>query len=594
MALSFMFECDSMMNRFSSLSAILLFALASLARAADQRPAGEAASLLDRIAAYLNSATIQGSPNAAAVAAVRAGNPTDKGVDLDQRLLNQAALLRSLLLGPAPAKADRRALRTVDSALGVSQWVQSAEAAPASAAGKEALTRLQQWAAAGHPALTKQTRDYLSGAGRLPGGNQGLTVKGLVAAGWGDYCRTITPALSRQAPPAVEDRSFDPQTAKLEEALRGLERAWTNKKLSPAELARAHLLAGDAYASLSRAPLKAVAAAQSRLAKFNERVPARAAAPGARDQGAPPPFIARNIYMEAAPSVVFILCSGNGGSAEIGSGSIIDSRHILTNAHVVIRGATGEPWPAVRVYYKPARMTGDPGRDLRNPSIARVVSYDRTLDLAILEPQGIPSDRAPLGLGDPSQVQIGERVAAIGQPEQGGLWTLTTGIVSTVIADLGGVHGKAAFQTDASINRGNSGGPLLDASAHIIGVNTAMAREGAGGLAITAVNFAIRSDVVQRWLADQGLQIAYSNPSSAAPAASAAPENLVVAKAPPSASPSPAAPVPGAPLHAVSAPREMVTQSRPYDPQAVIRQQIAAMERMGDEMRREIEQRLGQ
>ncbi len=588
-----MFEWDAMMNRNSRFFAVLLLAAASLAQAAKQQSAGEAASLLDRIAAYLNSATLQSSPSAAAVAAVRAGNPTSKGENLDQRLLNQAALLRSLILGPAPTKADRRALRTVYSALGVSQWVQAAEAAPASEAGKEALTRIQQWAVAGHPSLTKQTRDYLSGAGRRPAGRQGVTVKGLVAAGWGSYCRAITPALSRQAPPAIEGRSFDAQTAKLDEALRGLESAWTNKKLPPAESVRAHLLAGDAYASLSKAPLKAVAAAQSRLAKFNERVPARAAAPGAQAQGIPP-FVARNIYMEAAPSVVFILCSGNGGSAEIGSGSIIDSRHVLTNAHVVIQSSTGEPWPTVRVYYKPARMTGDPGRDLRDPSVARVVSYDRTLDLAILEPQSIPADRQPLGLGDPSQVQIGERVAAIGQPEQGGLWTLTTGIVSTVIADLGGVRGKAAFQTDASINRGNSGGPLLDASAHIIGVNTAMAREGAGGLAITAVNFAIRSDVVQRWLADQGLQIAYTNPSAAPPASPAAPENLVVAKAPPQASPAPAASAPGAPLHAVSAPREMVTQSRPYDPQAVIRQQIAAMEQMGDEMRREIQQRFGQ
>ncbi len=553
--------------------------------------AGGAVSLLDRIAAYLNSSTVHSSQNVAAVAAVRAGDPTDKGEDLDHRLLNQASLLRSLLLGPAPSRADRKDLRAVYSALGASQWVQAAEAAPASQAGKEALARLRQWAVAAHPTLTKQTRDYLSGAGRVPAGGQGaLTVKGLVAAGWGRFCRAITPALARQSPPAAAGRSFDVQTAKLDEALRGLEDAWTQKKLPPAEEARAHFLAGDAYAALSKAPLKAVAAEQSHLAKFNERVPARAAAPGAQAQGVPP-FVARDIYMEAAPSVVFILCSGNGGSAEIGSGSIIDSRHVLTNAHVVIRAATGEPWPTVRVYYKPARMTGDPKIDLQNPSIARVLSYDRKLDLAVLEPQAVPADRTPLGLGDPSQVQIGERVAAIGQPEQGGLWTLTTGIVSTVIAELGGVSGKAAFQTDASINRGNSGGPLLDASAHIIGVNTAMAREGAGGLAITAVNFAIRSDVVRRWLANQGLEIAYAGPSAAPPASQEAPENLIVAQAPPPAVSSPA---PRARAHAAAAPREMVTQSRPYDPQAVIRQQIAAMERMGDEMQREIEQRLGQ
>src|SRR5439155_16151077 len=100
-----------------------------------------------------------------------------------------------------------------------------------------------------------------------------------------------------------------------------------------------------------------------------------------------------------------------------------------------------------------------------------------------------------LALGDDSGVEPGDPVVAIGHPEQGGLWTLTQGVVSTVIADLGGVAGKNAFQTDASINRGNSGGPLIDRSGNIIGVNTSMARKAADGLTITSVNFSVRASV---------------------------------------------------------------------------------------------------
>jgi serine protease Do len=124
-----------------------------------------------------------------------------------------------------------------------------------------------------------------------------------------------------------------------------------------------------------------------------------------------------------------------------------------------------------------------------------------------------------LSLGRPGDVSIGDQVAAIGHPEEGGLWTLTTGIVSSQIADLGGVKGKKAFQTDTSINRGNSGGPLLSASGDIIGINTSMSRTASDGMTITAVNFAVRADIAKRWLAKSGLKVAYAAGPAAALAA---------------------------------------------------------------------------
>ncbi|MBI2322060.1 MAG: trypsin-like peptidase domain-containing protein, partial [Chloroflexi bacterium] len=70
--------------------------------------------------------------------------------------------------------------------------------------------------------------------------------------------------------------------------------------------------------------------------------------------------------------------------------------------------------------------------------------------MALVQAARLPAGAGAVSLGDPRAVEIGDRVAAIGHPEQGGLWTLTTGVVSTLIADLGGVKGRAAFQTDAS------------------------------------------------------------------------------------------------------------------------------------------------
>jgi serine protease Do len=105
---------------------------------------------------------------------------------------------------------------------------------------------------------------------------------------------------------------------------------------------------------------------------------------------------------------------------------------------------------------------------------------------------------------------------AIGHPEQGGLWTLTTGTISSEFDNFNGVKGKHVFQTETGLNRGNSGGPLLNQQGQMIGVNTAIARLAPDGMPITSISFSLKSDVAQRWIAEQGR--AAGIPSAAVPA----------------------------------------------------------------------------
>ncbi len=220
------------------------------------------------------------------------------------------------------------------------------------------------------------------------------------------------------------------------------------------------------------------------------------------------------VYKQAGPAVVLLLGSDNGKSGAGGTGSIISSDgKLITNAHVVLNAA-GRPYKTIYVFLKPPRLTGEPRRDLANRYTARVMAFSpaKELDLALLQIIKAPRDLPTIAFADPDRVQIGDEAVAIGHPEQGGLWTLTTGVVSTVIANYGGVSGKNVFQTEASVNRGNSGGPLLDDRGAMIGINTMIARRGSGGLTITDINFALKSSVAVTWLAGQGMGLAYARP----------------------------------------------------------------------------------
>ncbi len=225
-------------------------------------------------------------------------------------------------------------------------------------------------------------------------------------------------------------------------------------------------------------------------------------------------FPAVEVFKKSAKSVVLIVSGDRGSGNLVGAGSVVtDDGLVVTNAHVVIDKRTSRPYPEIKVFTKPDEVTGNLGRDLLNRHGAEVLAYNTGLDLAVLRVRGLPRGLRVIKLADPGEILVGEEVVAIGHPEQGGLWSLTYGRISGQISEQGNVKGKDVYQTDTSVNRGNSGGPLLDRRGYMVGVNTNIARKGSGGIAITGVNFALKSSVVKHWLDRKGYRLAYGEES---------------------------------------------------------------------------------
>ena len=164
-----------------------------------------------------------------------------------------------------------------------------------------------------------------------------------------------------------------------------------------------------------------------------------------------------------------------------GSGFVLDDEgHIVTNAHVVEGGTS----LSVRF------ADGD-------EVSATLVGADPSTDLAVIDVDLPASELEPLALADESTVEVGDDVVAIGSPF-GLAGTVTTGIVSALDRTIEAPNGYAidgAIQTDAAINHGNSGGPLLDASGKVIGVNSQIASESGGN---DGVGFAVGIDTVKK------------------------------------------------------------------------------------------------
>ncbi|MCP5041857.1 MAG: trypsin-like serine protease [bacterium] len=234
-------------------------------------------------------------------------------------------------------------------------------------------------------------------------------------------------------------------------------------------------------------------------------------------------FSAADVYRESAPGVVLIFGFNGKGDGSAGTGSIISEQGlILTNNHVIYDAKTRTHFPKVTVYFKPDKISGNTKRDLRGGMRARVVARDAALDLALIKVDGIPAGAQVMAFGDSEATEIGSQVAAIGHPGGGGLWTLTTGTISSTRTE----GKRQVFQTDTAINPGNSGGPLLDENANLIGVNTYVKRVNKQGLPLEGLNYSLRSVLARRWLGGLGVEVTTASVPAArdrAPQASKAP-----------------------------------------------------------------------
>ncbi len=217
----------------------------------------------------------------------------------------------------------------------------------------------------------------------------------------------------------------------------------------------------------------------------------------------------REIYQKVSPAVVFILALEGSQMGRGGTGSIIrEDGLVITNAHILIRDPPSKLPSDVSVFLKPEKVTGSHGIDLSRRYRGEVLAYDLPLDLALVRIRDVNVPLTPVPFGDSNEVVTGDQAFAIGHPEQGGLWSLTTGVISAQRQDFNGVRGKNLFQTEASINRGNSGGPLLNDQGNMIGINSMIARKARDGTVITDVNFSIKSNVALKWLDRLGYRFA--------------------------------------------------------------------------------------
>jgi S1-C subfamily serine protease len=163
-----------------------------------------------------------------------------------------------------------------------------------------------------------------------------------------------------------------------------------------------------------------------------------------------------NITTEAEVSGFF----GDETSTGTGSGFIIDKEgHVLTNFHVV----------QAADHVQVTLFDGSSHQ-------ARIIGADASNDVAVLSIRVPPEKLFPLTFGESSNLMVGQKILALGNPF-GLERTLTTGIVSSLERSLKAKNGriiKGIIQTDAAINPGNSGGPLLNSRGHVIGMNTAI------------------------------------------------------------------------------------------------------------------------
>jgi 2-alkenal reductase len=211
------------------------------------------------------------------------------------------------------------------------------------------------------------------------------------------------------------------------------------------------------------------------------------------------------VYQRVSPGVVTVISvfpgssltdllggGGTGSQEGLGSGFVIDRKgDVATNAHVVTTGQGAALKRATSVYVQ----FGD-----GNQVQAQIVGADPNADVALIHvaPGGLKL--RPLVLGDSQTAIVGEPVAAIGSPF-GEPQSLSVGVISGLNRSIDSLNKFAisnAIQTDAAINHGNSGGPLVDAQGRVLGINSQIQSTGGGG---EGVGFAVPVDSVKASIA---------------------------------------------------------------------------------------------
>jgi putative serine protease PepD len=245
-------------------------------------------------------------------------------------------------------------------------------------------------------------------------------------------------------------------------------------------------LVGGAAASAAVLSLGAGSSRSAPAARASTASIASASA-GMRREAAATGLTATQIYADDSPGVVSIVVRTQSGE-DSGTGIVLnDEGLILTNDHVV-EGAES--------------MTVTASGSTGTTRAATLVGEEANSDLALIhvDPSGL--GLKPLQLASSSGVQVGDSVYAIGNP-YGLNETLTRGIVSALQREISAPDGAkitGAIQTDAALNPGNSGGPLLNEEGDVIGVNSQIASDAASVAGSqpgsTGVGFAIASNTV--------------------------------------------------------------------------------------------------
>jgi len=230
-------------------------------------------------------------------------------------------------------------------------------------------------------------------------------------------------------------------------------------------------LGGDTVVerTIDPTPLPAVPTGAGAAAAAAEGGPAGGSLPAVQD-----------VVAQASPAVVKVTTGDAATGGRFGSGFLVDRRgRVLTNAHVIDDAET-------------ATVLFEDGTE----SEAEVLGSDESTDLAVLRVEELPAGARPLPFARSAGLVVGDPVIAIGNPF--GLdRTATTGIISALKRSITAPNGfeiQNVVQTDAAINQGNSGGPLLDGRGRVLGINSQIATESGGS---DGIGFAVPIDTIR-------------------------------------------------------------------------------------------------